>query len=32
MNPPKTDEIDSIHSLIAAQNTFTRIEAARSAH
>ncbi len=31
MNPPKADELDYIHFLIAAQNVFTCTEAARSA-
>ena len=30
MNSPKTNEIDYIHFLIAAQNAFTCAEAARS--
>lgn len=31
MNPPKADELDYIHFLIAAQKVFTCTEAARSA-
>jgi len=30
MNPPKADELDYIHFLIAAQKVFTCTEAARS--
>ncbi|MFZ8843777.1 MAG: IS701 family transposase, partial [Thermoflexus sp.] len=29
MNPPKWDDLDSIHFLIAAQKVFTGTEAAR---
>jgi putative transposase len=31
MNPPKADELDYVHFLIAAQKVFTCTEAARSA-
>jgi hypothetical protein len=30
MNPPKVDDLDYIHFLVAAQDTFTCTEAARS--
>lgn len=30
MNPPKANDLDYIHFLIAAQKAFTRTEAARS--